>query len=285
MKNIFKKNHIIITALAIMIVIAGYLSFTNRDAKEDTDNTETANLDTDEYDEFTELDGFELVTDTTGTEEEGTVTEEEGTVTEEEGTVTEEDTTTTEEDTTLDDTNAETTGEEEETEIEATDEDADLGMEDINDEDILATAQDVTDNGELDLEEGVPGEAVLANAAIDASYFISSKIDREQRRAMSKESLRELIGSEDISDDVKQDAIADMIELIEIGEKETAAEILLEAKGFTGSVVYIVDGQVDIIVNAETLSDQQLAIVEDVIKDKTGFAVADIHITPVVVAD
>lgn len=37
MKNIFKKNQIIITALAIMIVIAGYLSFTNKDKVKTTE--------------------------------------------------------------------------------------------------------------------------------------------------------------------------------------------------------------------------------------------------------
>ena len=36
MKNIFKKNQIIITALAIMIIIAGYLSFTNDDKLDDS---------------------------------------------------------------------------------------------------------------------------------------------------------------------------------------------------------------------------------------------------------
>lgn len=280
MKNIFKKNHIIITALAIMIVIAGYLSFTNRDTAEDTDNAETANLDTDEYDEFTELDGLEVVTDTTGTED--TATDTTDTTTDTAGT---EDTTTDTTDTTVDDTNAETTAAQDDAALEETATDGDLGESDISDEDILATAQDVTDNGELDLEEGVPGEAVLANAAIDASYFISTKIDREQVRSKNKDTLMELIGSEVISDEAKQDAIATMIELTEIAEKENAAEMLLEAKGFNGAVVFIVDDQVDVVVNAETLSEQQLAIIEDVVKSKTEFAVGNIHITPVVVAD
>ena len=34
MKKIFKKNQIIITALALMIAVAGYLSFTNDSIKD-----------------------------------------------------------------------------------------------------------------------------------------------------------------------------------------------------------------------------------------------------------
>ena len=60
-KNIFKKNHIIITALAIMIVIAGYLSFTNRDVPKD-DSILAAG----DNNQSTQVNGFEMVTDTTG---------------------------------------------------------------------------------------------------------------------------------------------------------------------------------------------------------------------------
>ena len=35
MKNIFKKNQIIITALALMIAAAGYVSYTNGNLKDD----------------------------------------------------------------------------------------------------------------------------------------------------------------------------------------------------------------------------------------------------------
>jgi len=299
MKNIFKKNHIIITALLIMIVIAGYLSFTNKDAAENKDMAALANPDADGYEEFTELDGYEVVTDTTGTDATGTdttgtnTTGTDTTGTDTTGTdATTTDTTdenaTTAEDTALEDTvtDTEATGEEAETTpVDTTDDDADLGMNEISDEDILETAHDVSDNGDLNLEEGVPGEAVLANAAIDSSYFISSKLDREQRRAKSKASLMDIIESNDASEASKDKAMEMMLELTEFGERETAAEIQLEGKGFSETVVYIVDDQVDVFINSETLSDQQLAMIEDVIVDKTGFEVAKIQIIPVVVAD
>ena len=78
----------------------------------------------------------------------------------------------------------------------------------------------------------------------------------------------------------KQDAVNGMIELTQISEKETSAEILLEAKGFTGAVVSISDNMVDVVVGGETLTDAQLAQIEDIIIRKTGVAPENIIISP-----
>lgn len=274
MKNIFKKNHIIITALLIMIVIAGYLSFTNKDTPEDTDSIATLNSGTGAMDDLANVDGLDVVNDTTGT---GTDTDAATDIT---GAA---DTTDTDDPTDTTGTDDTTTGTDD---TNATDAAADeLGTNDISDEDILSTAQDVTDNGELNIEDGVPGEAVLASTGIDSSYFISSKIQREQVRAKNKVDLMNIIDSPDVTDEAKQDAIDAMIRLTEIAEQESAAEILLEAKGFDGAVVYIVNDQVEVVVNAPNLSDQQLAIIEDVVKGETDISVENIHINPVVVED
>ena len=272
MKNIFKKNHIIITALAIMIVIAGYLSFTNKDTAENTETAVTANPDTDEYGAFTEVDGLDVVTNT---DTDTTVTGTEPT---------EVDTTVT----TTDDTNtaaATAAGKDETAQGVTEDNTGDVSQNDISDDDILATAQDVTDNGELNLEEGVPGEAVLASTTLDTSYFISSKVDREQVRSKSRETLMQIVQSVEASDKAKEKATDSLIEMTAISEKESATEILLEAKGFDGAMVYIVGEDVNVVVNAEAISDQQLAIIEEVVKENTDITVDHIHINTVVVAE
>lgn len=276
MKNIFKKNSIIITALAVMIVIAGYLSFTQRDLK-DASKKADATSGNELYDEFVASDALDLATNTT--DPDNTTTDNET------GNDTLLDTEAT--DTDITDTDAtDTEATDDTTDTEAIDTEIDNADElgDISDEDILANAKDVADNGELNLEEGVPGEAVLVNTA-EASYFITRKIDREQVRARNKDTYMEIIGSPDIDDKDKQIAIQNMIALADISEKESAAEMLLEAKGFDGVVVFVVDGKANVVVDAETLTDQQLAIIEDVVKNKTGISVENIEITNVVVAD
>ncbi len=282
MKNIFKKNHIIITALAIMIVIAGYLSFTNRDAVEKADNADNELTEAGDYDEFTQVtDGEEvsddgtmdiedaseasgiLETDTTGQEDSDASDNDEDALVDENS-----------------DDQAENSDITETAKNEDTEETAD-----ISDEDVLANAQDVADNGELNLEEGVPGEAVLAKATIDSSYFVSNRVKREQVRSKSKELYMELIQSPDITNEQKQKAIDGMLELTDIIDKENATEMLLEAKGFDDAVVFISDGKAEVVVNASSLTEQQLAIIESVVKEKTGIEVKNIGINPVVVEE
>jgi stage III sporulation protein AH len=289
MKNIFKKNHIIITALAIMIVIAGYLSFTNRDAADKKDAVAVS--DSEDYEEFTQVDGEDVLAESEDDTKAADV--EDAKATEGEAVDKTEDAEATDKVEDAKDTEAtDVTAETENSEKLAVDKKASEVQKedseevaDISDEDLTASSKEVTDNGELDLEEGVPGEAVLANAAIDAGYFISSRIDREQVRAKNKELYREIMESTEVTEKQKQQAIDAMLELADIADKENITEKMLEAKGFDGAVVFINDDKAEVVVNAKALTDQQLAIIEDVVKDKTGIAVKNIEISPVVVSE
>ena len=268
MKNIFKKNQIIITALAIMIAIAGYLNFTGNDRPEKNKGIiETTNPDLENFDVLSEIDGTTLVQNDTEVNDETTVDDEtavDDEATDEIGTTAVDD-----------DAKAQTTPVEE----------AGVGeLGDISDEDILQTAQTVKDSGELDIKDkGVPGEAVLASTTINSSFFSTAKLSREQTRARNKATLMEIIENASVTEGQKQTAINHMIELTAIAEKENATEILLEAKGFDGAVVSIIDGSVDVVINASGISDQQIAIIEDVVKRKTNAKAEDIVITPVIV--
>ncbi|MDE6516258.1 MAG: SpoIIIAH-like family protein [Acetatifactor sp.] len=53
-----------------------------------------------------------------------------------------------------------------------------------------------------------------------------------------------------------------MVQMTVIAENEAAAEILLEAKGFSNAVVTINDGAVDVVVNALILTDVQRAHID-----------------------
>lgn len=202
MKRLFKKNQMIITALALMIAIAGYLNYSGRlfGDKSSEASSETANQ--------------ELLD------------------------ISEED--------------LETAG------------------------DIESLDSDVAE-GEV---EGTPGEAVLTNG--DATGVIAeAKVSRETVRSQNKETLQGIIDSDQISEAEKEDAIAQLLSMTEIAEKEVAAETLLASKGFVDSVVSISSDGVDIVVDATELDDAQRAQIEDIIIRKTGVSAENIVISPV----
>lgn len=262
MKKIFKKNQIIITALAIMIVVAGYLNFSQRNASEEVKvgegqvldydtNEKTASDDLDDSDLFGFLQKGEDV--------EGVVGE---------------------------DTGDNGGGADEFADI--SDEDqfqqvSDTG-EIISDTEANAksTSGEVADDDSQ--EDSAPGEAVLVSTTASADYFINARVSREQLRAKNKETLMGILENASVSEADKSKATQEIINLTSISEKENATETLLEAKGYSDTVVSI-DENVNVVVNATSLNEQDIAQIEDIIKRETGVEVTEIVIYPVVITE
>lgn len=210
MKRIFKKNQIIITTLAIMIAVAGYLNYSGRILEDRADTVSS--------DDSTVLLKEEGLTDSTYSDTYTDIVSLDGDGTQE-----------------------------------------------------VSSAQNQT---------ATVGEAVLASASAGDDILAAAKLNREQVRAKSKETLLEIINNANIAEEQKQNAVTTMNEMALIAEKEAAAELLLEAKGFSGCIVSVTDGSVDVVVNEAELSDAQRAQIEDIVKRKTEVSGENIVITP-----
>lgn len=126
------------------------------------------------------------------------------------------------------------------------------------------------------------GAAVFANASAggDATqYFAEAKLDREQSRAKQKDILTEMLNNTNVSESQKNVCSDSMLELQQRIEKETAAEAMIEAKGFSDSYVRIDDETVDVVVNKDNLTEQEVAQIEDIVKRKTGYNAEQIRIS------
>ena len=210
MKRLFKKNQIIITTLAIMIAIAGYLNCSGRIQREKSkeassdDNTvlltdeapQAVNTYTDSYEDIVSLDG-----------------------------------------------------------------------------DGSETAYAKPDEG------STVGEAVLASST-GTNLLAAARLNREQVRAKSRENLQAIIDNAQITENEKAEAISAMTTMEEVAQKEAAAELLLEAKGYENCVVSIADGEADVVVNEASLDEAQRAQIEDIVKRKTDISGEHIVITP-----
>ncbi len=124
------------------------------------------------------------------------------------------------------------------------------------------------------------GAAVLVSAEADPStYFVQAKLDREQSRAKQKDMLSEMMNNQNLSDSQKEEAAKNMLSIQERIEKETAAEAMIEAKGFAEAYVRMDEETVDVVVSATELTEQQLAQIEDIVKRKTGATAEQIRIS------
>ncbi len=238
MKTLFKKNQLMITALAIMLAIAGYLQFAGTTPTEEN---------------------IEANSNKAVNGAEGTITE------------------------------IFTVEDDLFSEIESLDTDGDELAANYLDTDMetLLSAEAGSENGNLTLAEGqpdadeIPGEAIFTSAA-GVAVLSDAKLAKEQVRSKNKETLLEIINSDGVADEQKTEAVATMVKMTQTAEKEAAAELLLQAKGFSDVIVSINGGAVDVVVNALSLSDAQRAQIEDIIKRKTDIAAENIIISTVV---
>ena len=130
-----------------------------------------------------------------------------------------------------------------------------------------------------------PGEAVMVSNSLSGDYFSSAKLSREQNRAKNKSTLMEIINNKSVASADKKAAVKEVAAITAAAEKENAAELMLEAKGFSDAMVSISEGNADVVVSAKELSNQQIAQIEDIVKRKTGIASQKIVITPVAVEE
>lgn len=208
LKKLVKKNQLIITALAALIAVAGYLNHAERKIEDDakqaaaseqqstTSNTNDTNL---------------------GDNEDGSNT---------------------------------------------TDKVADKGTTDVE----VAKNDDIKSN-EVEVE-GTPGEAIFVNAAGTVDFIVEAKLAKEYARVATQESLQSIIDNASLSSTEKQAAVEKMVELVEISEREMAAESLIMAKGYSDVAVTMTDGYVDVIIVAESIGSSERAKIEDIVKRK-----------------
>nr|WP_076777498.1 SpoIIIAH-like family protein [Lachnoclostridium phocaeense] len=218
MKKIFRKNQIIIAALAVMIAAAGYLNYSGRLFGEEDTAAQTSG----------DLASQEL--------------------------------------------------------LDISEEDVSASSGDIESQDADAEATGTEEGADDGSVDGTPGEAVLTSG--DASAVVAeAKVTREQVRAKNKEDLLSIIDNQNLSDEQKQDAVNQMVQMTDLAEKEAAAETLLASKGFDEAVVSLTADSADVVVNASELSDANRAQIEDIITRKTGIAAQNIVITPINTAE
>ena len=204
MKNMPKRNQMMMTALALLVAVAGYLNFAGKKAADEN---------------MLQVTGTDIAKDIVSMDSEAT---------------------------------------------------------EVDSIQVESEYSDITD----DIAGETPGEAVFTSST-GVSVLSGARMQKEQTRTKNKESLLEIINNENVTESGKQEAINSMVHMTEIAEKETAAEILLDAKGFDDAIVSIQGDGVDVVVNTAELSEVDRAQIEDIVTRKTGLSADGVIISTV----
>lgn len=127
-------------------------------------------------------------------------------------------------------------------------------------------------NGEVEGEESLTPSEV---------YFSNMRKKRAESREEAIAVIEDTLENAETSEENKKQAMDKAASLAARGEKETAIETLLLAKGFGASVVIIGDEDVNVILKCNEILPAETIQVQDAVLSQTDFSVSDIKIITV----
>ena len=133
--------------------------------------------------------------------------------------------------------------------------------------------------------KGVIGNAGNNNGddgIVTPTFFASYRTDRELTRQQQIQLLDEIIASETSSEEAVTSAQAEKLNMTKLMEQELILEGLIKAKGFEDCVVTMSTTNVNVVVMDSELSQDEAAIIQNVIVSEANYPVENIVVIPYV---
>lgn len=122
-------------------------------------------------------------------------------------------------------------------------------------------------------------EVMLSEELKESSkFFIESKLHRDKKRSEMLSNLNEIINNQLTNEVVRTQAQDTKLQAILNTDSEMLIENMVVAKGFDDAIVYISDKKINIIVNAVSLNEKEVAQIVDIVKRETDITMDNIII-------
>ena len=268
-KKIMKKNQVVILALALMLMTAGYMNYTNNHENE---NMLLASLGDAQLVSANAVDGNstnenELNNAQESTNEQNALNE------------------TTEVNTNEVDPNASMTNETVESNSEVVDSNAPTqadGSENNNQVNTSQTQENMS-QGQVNTsqsQQNTNGEAQESSTnASSNDYFTRSKLERETMYSQMIETYTNILENDKISSEQKDIAENEIKNINDTKNAIMVVENLFETKGFENAVVFVNSPSVNVVIKAKELTTEQVAQVQNIIQRELKTDIENIHIT------
>lgn len=251
----FKKNQIIIYVIALMLVTAGYLSYTTNMQ----DLTANAGVETAEAKNIgdAQLVSSEVLANNTNdinSIENSTANDNSNSLNNSNITGNQ----------TIDNTISTTASEENSTE----------NMQNSQNSQDSQIAQD--NNSETNNTDNI----VQTNANTTSSeYFTTSKLERDTMYSQMIETYENILNSENATETQKQSATDEIKKINDTKNSIMICENLIKTKGFEKSVIFVNNLSISIIIGKEEITAEEVAKVQNIISREMGAAIENIHIS------
>lgn len=246
-KKIMKKNQVVILALALMLMTAGYLNYTN--------NHENENL------LLAGLGDAQLVSANVADGNAPTTNE-------------------------VVESNSEATDSNEQTQLESNENELN-NVQGIDEQNALnGTSEESANNVDANAPTTNQQNANQADTTQETStqtsnddYFTRSKLERETMYSQMLETYTGILENEKISSEQKDIAENEIKNINDTKNAIMVVENLFETKGFEKAIVFVNNPSVNVVIKAKELTTEQVAQVQNIVQRELKTEIENIHIT------
>ncbi|MBR5947935.1 MAG: SpoIIIAH-like family protein [Clostridia bacterium] len=135
-----------------------------------------------------------------------------------------------------------------------------------------------TEDADHSEEQPIGGDKAVS-ARVYEDYFAGFRNERSELRAKEIEYLRRLINDSGTDAETLQTAQVRLIELVENMEREFSIESMIRSKGFLDAAVTFRNDSVSVVINGDSLTDEEVARILDIVRTETGAPASRIRIS------
>ena len=110
------------------------------------------------------------------------------------------------------------------------------------------------------------------------NYFASTQVSRQRARDEALEVLQSVVDNSASDEATKTQALADINKIAQSMEAESNIETLIMAKGFEQCVAVISDDAISVVVDGESLTPGDIAIINEIVYEQANILPANIKI-------
>ena len=141
------------------------------------------------------------------------------------------------------------------------------------------TEESIVENKEEPITENVIETIETVKAIEEDTYFITSKLERENIYSQMLETYQEIYNNVNATSEQKEEAITEIANINKTRNAIMIAENLVIAKGFENIVIFANSNSVSVIIKAEKLEHEQIAQIQNIVSRELEVGAETINIS------
>ena len=122
-------------------------------------------------------------------------------------------------------------------------------------------------------------ESVNKDKQLNNNYFTQSRLDRDTMYSQTLDTYQKIIENESISADQKAIAQKEISKINEQKNSIMIAENLIKVKGFEDLIIFINGENVSVIVKSDKLEEKEIAQIQNIVTRELGVKIENINIS------